>query len=328
MGSQRTDLGRTANGRPVGRWTLRNAGHELSIAELGARWLGWQVGGSQLLIGPDSVPAIERDECFIGAVVGRYANRLAGGRFSLDGREFQIPPNEGPNVLHGGAGGLWAQIWDAEPGTIDGDPCVRLGIVSPDGDQGFPGTLKVDATYILGDGWVRLDYRAISDAPTVLNLANHAYFNLGGQPDVLGHLVQVAAAEVVAVDDAALPTGEFWPVVGSDLDLRNPRQLGALVESADPRISSARGIDHCYVLDPEAEVAARLSCGHLGVEVLTDQPGLQVYFGQHLAGDWQPYQGMCLETQHFPDAPNQPQFPDTTLAPGIEWTSSTTWRLA
>lgn len=281
------------------------------------------------MIGPDSVAAIERDTCFVGAVVGRYANRLAGGRFSIDGREFQVPPNEGHNALHGGPSGLSTRLWDAEPAEVAGSQALRFRVVSPDADQGFPGTLEVQATYVLGDGWVRLDYRATSDARTVINLTSHAYFNLAGPgADVRDHLVQVAADTVVAVDAAALPTGEFWPVTDSDFDLRAGRPVGEVCDSADPRIAVSRGIDHCFVLDPDASVAARLAHADLALEVLTDQPGLQVYCGQWLTGDWGPFDGLCLETQHFPDSPNHPGFPSTLLEPGLEWRSSTTWRLA
>lgn len=325
---ERLAWGRTGAGQEVGVWALRSGNHELHLAEQGARWLSWLISGRNLLIGPDSVAAIERDSCYVGAVVGRYANRLAGGRFSIDGREYQVPPNRGPNALHGGAGGLSSLVWQGEAAMVDGCPAVRFTCVSPDGDQGFPGTLSVEACYVLGDGWVRLDYTASADATTVINLTNHAYFNFAQPADVRGHQVQVAADQVVAVDDQALPTGGFWPVADTDFDLRSPQLVGQACDSTDPRITVSRGIDHCYVLDPATEVAARLSYGDLTLEVLTDQPGLQVYCGQWLTGDWRPFQGLCLETQHFPDSPNHPQFPSTLLDAGERWTSSTSWRLA
>lgn len=327
---ERVDWGRTAAGREVGLWLVSAGDQQLRLVDLGARWIGWRAGAAELLLGPDSVAAVERDSCFVGATVGRFANRIARARFTIDGVEYQAPPNEGANLLHGGAEGLWTKIWDAEPVSAGEAVGVRFSTVSLAGDQGFPGTLKVAVTFLLDADGVRLEYRAISDARTVLNLTNHAYFNLAqaeGADDVASHLIQVAADQVVAVDEQSLPTGEFWPVTGSDFDLRTPRQVAVLRDSADPRIAASRGVDHCYVLDPDAEVAARLSAGARTLELRTDQPGLQVYLGQWLTGDWAELAGLCLETQGFPDAPNQPQFPSTLLDPGIEWHSTTSLRL-
>ena len=181
---ERIDWGIARDGRPVGRWQLTNKGQQIQVAELGARWLGWQFGQQNLLLGLADVPAIERDTCFIGAVVGRYANRIADSRFTLDGQTYQLPPNEGSKILHGGAGGLWASIWQGAAAEVDGCPAVRFTTSSPAGDQGFPANLELQATYVLGENWVRLDYRANSDARTVINVTNHAYFNLAGGGDV------------------------------------------------------------------------------------------------------------------------------------------------
>lgn len=327
--TQRSTMGTTRDGHEVGGWRLTNGELSIQIAELGGRWLGWHGAGRELLIGPQTVAAIERDSCYIGALVGRYANRLRGGSFEIAGRRYQVPPNQGTLALHGGPAGLTSLIWRGEAAEVAGCPALRLSCVSPAGDMGFPGELRVTVTYLLTAAGVQLDYQAVSDAPTVLNLTNHAYFNLAqatGQ-DVRGHRLQVAADRVVAVDDQALPDGTFWPVAGTDFDLRAGRLVGPVCDSADERIAIARGIDHCYVLDETAQVAARLSAGGLAVEVLTDQPGVQVYCGQWLTGDYTPFAGMCLETQHFPDSPNRPEFPSTLLAAGVEWATSTTYRL-
>ena len=211
---ERIDWGIARDGRPVGRWQLTNKGQQIQVAELGARWLGWQFDQQNLLLGLADVPAIERDTCFIGAVVGRYANRIADSRFTLDGQTYQLPPNEGSKILHGGAGGLWASIWQGAAAEVDGCPAVRFTTSSPAGDQGFPANLELQATYVLGENWVRLDYRANSDARTVINVTNHAYFNLAGGGDVLGHRVQVSAHDVLAIDAQSLPTGQYWPVSG------------------------------------------------------------------------------------------------------------------
>lgn len=323
----RQSWGRTADGHEVARWTLANGDNQITITDLGARWLSWRVSGRELLASPESVAGIEADTAFMGAMVGRYANRLSRGRFVIDGREFQVPPNEGENVLHGGAEGLWAQRWQVEPCEVDGHPALRCSVVSADGEMGFPGRLQVSASYVVLPDAVRLDYWATSDADTVVNLTNHAYFTLGAR-DARDLWIEVAADSVVGVDGDSLPTGELWSVRGTDFDLREPRRVGEVVASADPRIVSARGLDHCYVLDVGAEQAARLSAPDVAVELLTDQPGVQVYSGQFLVEPFRPHQGMCLETQHFPDSPNQPDFPSTLLRAGEVFESSTTYRLA
>ncbi len=323
----RESWGLTTEGREVGRWTLVNGQSRISVAELGARWLTWQASGRELLVAPASVAAVEADATFMGAMVGRFANRLTGGRFAVGDQQFQVPPNEGANVLHGGQEGFWALQWDVEADSVDGNPALHCTLVSPDGAMGFPGRLEVSASYVLLPEAVRLDYRAVSDADTVINLTNHAYFTLGAG-DVRDLWLEVAADSVVAVDAQSLPTGEMWRVDGTDFDLREPRRLGEVNASDDPRINVTRGIDHCYVLDAGAEMAARLSASEVAVEVLTDQPGLQVYCGQYLTEPWRPFQGLCLETQHFPDSPNQPSFPSALLGTGEVFESSTTYRLA
>lgn len=315
-----------ADGVPIGLWTLGDSAHRARFVDAGARWLGWQVSGRQLLMGPMNAAALASGTPYVGATVGRYANRLGRGTFRVGGVEIQVPPNEGRNALHGGADGLWAQHWQAAAGEVAGIPTLRFSHTSPADAMGFPGVLKIEVTYALLDGAVRIGYRAVSDAPTVLNLTNHAYFNLGRTPDVRDHELQVFADHVIGVDDELLPTGQFWSVKGSDFDLREPRRVGEVCDSADVRIRDAGGLDHCYALRG-GPVAARLSMAGLAVEVTTDQPGLQVYCGQKLSGPWRPFQGLCLETQHFPDSPNRPEFPSTQIEAGVEWRSTTTYRL-
>lgn len=318
--------GEGADGRPFGLWTLNDGVHMARFVEQGARWIGWKAAGRKLLMGPMTPQALAADTSFVGATVGRYANRLSRGSFEVHGEQFQVPPNEGRNALHGGAEGLWAQTWAATAGEIGGRPTLRFAYTSEAGAMGFPGVLKVEVTYALDDGAVKIGYRAVSDAATVLNLTNHAYFNLGRAADVRNHEIQVFAEHVVGVDDESLPTGQFWSVKGSDFDLRTPRKIGEVCDSADVRISDLKGLDHCYALSG-GPVAARLMADGLSVEVSTDQPGLQVYCGQWLEGPWRPFQGMCLETQHYPDSPNRPEFPSTLIEPGVEWRSNTSYRL-
>lgn len=319
--------GRTADGVEVSTWTLRAGDQQITLTDLGGRWLSWQHHSRELLVGPDSVAEAEVSGYF-GAIIGRYANRIRGGRFSVDGVEYQIPPNEGENSLHGGPGGFSELVWRGEPAEVDGSPALELRLTSPAGQMGFPGTLEVSVRYVLGDAGVRIEYWARSDARTVLNLTNHAFFNLDGEGDIRGHQAQIPADSVVAVDAELLPTGQLWAVTGTDFDLRSPRELGPACASDDPRIQASRGIDHCYVLRPDAQFAARLtSSDGLTMEVTSDQPAVQLYCGQYLTGRWRPYQALCLETQHFPDGPNQPSFPATLLDADTDWRSSTSYRI-
>jgi aldose 1-epimerase len=276
---------------------------------------------------------------YFGAVIGRYGNRIAGGRFTLDGVAHEVPVNNGPNSLHGGTAGFDRQLWSATP---IGPDALELSHVSPDGDQGYPGTLSVTVRYtVTGDQALRIDYRATTDAPTVVNLTNHSYFNLAGagSSDVYGHLVQINATHFTPVDASLIPTGDFAPVARTPLDFRRPVAVGDRIREAHPQLRHAGGYDHNWVLDRTGDglfAAAQVTEPVSGrtMEVLTTEPGVQFYSGNFLDGTiagrggvlYRQGDGLALETQHFPDSPNRPAFPSTVLRPGGTYRSTTEYR--
>jgi aldose 1-epimerase len=245
---------------------------------------------------------------YAGAVVGRYANRIARGAFELDGVAYQVPVNDPPNALHGGAAGFDTREWTV---LRSSGRAVSLGYVSADGEEGFPGRLDVEVTYTLDDDALRLSFRATTDAPTVVNLASHTYWNLAGDGTIDGHELQVDASEYVPVDDTGIPTDGPAPVAGTRFDLRAPR------------VVAGERFDHTFVLDGGVTLADPASGRRLVVE--TSEPGVQVYTGDRLHA---PRAGIALETQHFPDSPNRPGFPSVVLRPDELFESMTGYRLA
>ncbi|MFB8273424.1 aldose epimerase family protein [Streptomyces sp. NPDC055955] len=341
-------FGATPSGLPVERWTLRSAsGVEAAVLTYGAVLHSLRVPGpegrppAEVVLSLPDVKHYATHGAYLGAVVGRFANRIAAGTFTLDGTRHHIPGNDRGNSLHGGADGFDRRLWRAEPRERpDGAASVRLCLDSPHGDQGFPGSLQVSVTYTLAsDGSLTLDYHAVTDRPTPVNLTHHAYFNLAGDPDrgVLDHLLTVDAAAYLPIDGTGLPLpGAPAPVAGSPFDFTRARRIGARIEEPDEQLARAGGYDHCWVLDdrdsPSGEGrsglrrAARLEDPGSGrvLEVHTSEPGLQVYAGQQLDGGFGDllgrrlgaHSGLCLETQHFPDSPNRPDYPSTVLCPG------------
>ncbi|MFB7107184.1 aldose epimerase family protein [Streptomyces hydrogenans] len=270
---------------------------------------------------------------YVGALIGRYANRIAHGRFTLDGTPHDVPANDRGHALHGGPAGFDARVWDAHPHTAGDTVELRLRLHSPHGDMGFPGALDVTATYSLdADGTLALDCTATTDRPTVLSLSNHAYFNLAADGgDILDHTLQVDGDAYLPVDATGIPLGPIAPVSGTPFDLTAPRTLRTGVLAADDvQIRDARGYDHCWVLGSRESAAprraARLSTpdGARTMEVWTTAPGLQVYTANQLDGTLTDPSGrplgrhgaVCLETQHLPDAPNRPAYPSPVLRPG------------
>lgn len=339
-GIVRTTFGILPDGGQVDAIVLVNtSGLRITVITYGA--------GIQAMLSPDrdGVPAdvalghagldpYREKRQFFGATVGRVANRIAGGRFVLDGRTYLIPPNEGANALHGGRAGFDQVNWEVL-GTSDGScPGVTLGHISPDGDQGFPGQLRVTATYTLNEAnEFTIDYRAQTDRPTLVNITNHAYWNLAGEGapgGAMDHLLTIPAEHFLPTDCAAIPTGEFRPVAGTPFDFRTPTAVSARVRDArDPQIRIGRGYDHNWVIAREASPVPRLlarlehRASGRALELLSNQPGLQFYSGNFLdatsAGKagrlYRMGDGIVLEPQKFPDTPNQPGFGSLRLDP-------------
>ncbi|MDP6989651.1 MAG: aldose epimerase family protein [Planctomycetota bacterium] len=349
-------FGKTADGRTVEAWTLEGAGglravvitYGAAVARLSVPDRDGRL--ADVVLGFDDLAGYESAaNQFFGCTTGRFANRIAAGRFTLDGRVFELATNDGPNHLHGGPRGLDKLVWEAEEGAAADGPSVRLSTTSPDGDEGYPGALAIEVTYTLTDeGALRIDYRAETDAPTPVNLTHHGYFNLAGVeagsaagPAAVGvgaHELVLAAARYTPTDETLIPTGELAEVAGGPLDFTRPRSIAEGVEALDA--TPAVGLDHNFVLDSgggDPAWAARLSEGGSGrvMDVYTTEPGLQVYSGNHLFGQlgkggvaYPRRSAVCLETQHFPDSPNHPHFPGTILRPGEVYRQTTVYRFS
>jgi aldose 1-epimerase len=323
-----------------------DSGTEASILTLGATLRTCFVADAlgtfeDVVLGFDTAEEYLRGSDYFGATIGRYANRIANGRFSLGGNAYQLAVNDPPNAEHGGEDGFHRRIWDLE-GTDNADgAALHLSLVSPDGDQGYPGELTVQLTYTLtreNELWI--DYQATTSAATPLNLTNHTYWSLAGSADALHARLSVDADTYTPVDATLIPTGEIRPVAGTVFDFRTSQLIASRIrDGSDPQLRIGRGYDHNFVLRGEAgtlRMAARLEDPRSGrvVEVLTTEPGLQVYSGNFLSGAvlgkggrlYRQGDGIALETQHFPDSPNHPQFPSTILEPGREWSSTTVYR--
>ncbi|WP_406099181.1 aldose epimerase family protein [Streptomyces sp. NBC_01013] len=279
---------------------------------------------------------------FFGALIGRFANRIAHGRFTLDGVSYRIPATDRGHALHGGPAGFHTRVWQAAGEATDAAATLRLTLHSPDGDMGFPGALDVAVTYTLDPaGTLSLDYSATTDRPTVVNLTNHAYFDLTGQGDILGHTLQVDGAHYLPVDDEGIPEGPAAAVHDTPFDLTAPHRIAERIGLPDEQLRRAGGYDHCWVLDPGGTPgglrrAARLTAPDAArvMEVWTTEPGIQVYTANQLDGTLaapggerhERHSAVCLETQHLPDSPNRPDHPGTVLRPGDVFASRTEFR--
>ena len=328
-------------GHPVQLHTLTNArGMEVSVCEFGATLTSIRVPDihgrlGEVTLGLRSLEDYVAGNPFLGSTVGRYANRLADGKLTLDGQTIALAQNNNGNHLHGGLRGLDKRLWQSEALRTESASSVRFTYVSPAGEEGYPGTLSVTVTYTLADASdeLTIDFAATTDAPTACNLTNHVFFNLAGQGSVLDHQVTLRADQLVPVSPALIPTGELMDVSGTPFDFRRPHAIGERIGTPHDQLRRARGYDHCYVLGPDKSLksAAFVSEPTSGrtLEVLTDAPGLQFYTGNFLTGTVQgrwakPFafrQGFCLEPGLFPDSPNQPDFhrmgyPSGILRPG------------
>jgi aldose 1-epimerase len=350
----RERFGRMPDGEEVDRYTLGAAGGRLTVSvvtfgaivqELRTRDRGGE--SANVVLGfPRLDDYVAANTPYLGAIVGRYANRIANASFTLDGVRHRLGANEGPHCLHGGPRGFDKRVWHAvRSRRTQRDVALTLRLASPDGDQGFPGAVVTEVTYTLSaDDRLRIDYRATSDRPTVLNPTSHIYWQLSGEGSgsIDDHVLTVAASRYLPVDRDMIPTGEVAAVTGTPFDLTEPARVGARLREPVEQLATAHGYDHHFVLDPVDPLspapAASLDDPASGrrLELATTEPGLQVYSGNHLDGSlagtsgrlYRQGDGIALETQHCPDSPNRPEFPSTVLRPGRVFASTTVYRLS
>jgi len=329
---EKSRFGTLPDGRDVSLFTCRNAsGMVMKLTDYGAIVVAVETydregNRANITLGFDDLNGYLQRHPYFGATVGRYANRIAGGKFTLDGREYVLATNDGANHLHGGKEGFDRVLWSAEPVETVDTVGVRFTYDSPDGEEGYPGNLRVTVDYVLtNQNELKMVFMATTDKPTPVNLANHCYWNLSGAGSgtILDHELMINADQYLPVDEGLIPTGELADVVNTPLDFRTRQKIGARIRELDNR---PQGYDHCFVLRPgdgDMRLAARVRDRKTGrvMEVRTTQPGVQFYSGNFLDGQppnggFPQYAGFCLETQHFPDSPNQPHFPNTILRPG------------
>jgi len=330
-------FGKTDDGQSVDIFTFKNArGMKVKVINYGATIVSVEVPDrdgqlTDVVLGFDDMAGYQGpDNPYFGATCGRFANRIADGKFTLDGTEYSLAVNNEPNALHGGLVGFDKKVWEAE--ITEGS--VRMSLTSPDGEEGYPGALKVELIYTLtDDNEIKIEYAAETDQKTILNLTNHSYFNLAGGDTVLDHVAQLNADRYAVVDDDSIPTGELRDVAGTEMDFRTPKAIGAEIDQ------TVEGYDHNYCINQPAEGELTLAAkviepeGGRTFECWTTEPGVQLYTGNFLDGIkgkggvlYGKREGFCLETQHYPDSPNHPGFPSTELAPGGTYTHTCIYR--
>ncbi len=329
-------FGQTKDGVPVSLYTLRNInGMEVAICNYGGIVVFIKVPDrdgrlGDVVLGYDKLADYIKDSPYFGAMIGRYGNRIAKGKFKLNGKEYTLAINNGPNALHGGLKGFDKVVWNARILASAEGPAVELRYTSKDGEEGYPGILAVSAVYTLTqDNALKLEYTAITDKDTIVNLTQHSYFNLAGKGDILNHVVMIPADKFTPVDSTLIPTGELRSVEGTPFDFRTPTPIGARINQDNEQLKFGNGYDHNWVINKplgELGLMARVYEPTTGrvLEVLSTEPGLQFYSGNFLDGKntgkggwvYQFRNGFCMEPQHFPDSPNHPNFPSVVLKPG------------
>jgi aldose 1-epimerase len=337
----------THQGKEVYLLTLTNkAGNVIRLTNFGAKVTWIEVPDKNgkkdnITFGYDTFEETLKGDMSFGSIVGRYANRIAKGKFTLDGVEYNLPINNGPNTLHGGPAGWHSVVWNTEVMKESKVPAVKFTYVSPDMEEGFPGAVKAEVIYTWTDkNEIVIDYTCTTDKKTVVSVTNHAYFNLhgAGNGDVLDHELVIKASAFTPVDSVMIPTGEIRPVAGTPFDFTTPHKIGERIGEKYEQLIFGRGYDHNYVLDNKEEVDATVYEPVSGrvLEVITDQPGLQLYTGNFLDGTKIGHGGkplkfrsaLCLESGHYPDSPNHPDFPTTVLNPGETLKSTTIYRFS
>jgi aldose 1-epimerase len=343
----RATYGTLPTGEQVHVFTMRNArGVEMRVLDLGGIIVSLRTpdragNSGDIVLGMDDLAGYVKSSPFFGAIVGRYANRIAKGEFTLDGTTYKLAVNNGPNALHGGLRGFDRVVWQTEPSADSSGARLVLRYTSADGEEGYPGTLHATVTYTLTDrNELAIEYQATTDKPTPINLTNHSYFDLAGEGSgtVLGHVLTIDADRYVPVDSTFIPTGDLASVAGTPFDFRKPMAIGARIDQPDPQLENGHGYDHTFVLNRPAGSTGLVHAAHVveptsgrTLDVATTEPGVQFYTGNFLDGKvvgknghaYPRRGGFCLETHHFPDSPNKPQFPSTILRPGETYHSRT-----
>lgn len=343
-------FGTLPDGTPVTLYTLRNGlGMEADITNYGGIITALRTSdraGSveDVVLGYDSIDGYLKAPSFFGALVGRYGNRIAGGKFTLDGKPYTLVKNNGRNHLHGGTKGFDKVVWSATPSSTADAASLKLTYLSKDMEEGYPGNLQVTVVYTLTkDNALDISYEATTDKKTIVNLTNHSYFNLSGNTrrDILGHSLTLKASKFIPVDAELIPTGELRAVQGTPFDFQQPQVIGARINQNEQQIKVGRGYDHCFVFDKAVDAYEQVgtlydSISGRQMDVYTSEPGTQVYSGNFLDGSitgkyntvYAQRYAVCLETQHFPDSPNKPDFPTVVLNPGDIYKSRTTYRFS
>ncbi|GAA2523378.1 MULTISPECIES: aldose epimerase family protein [Streptomyces] len=341
----KTLFGRLADGTKVHSWSLENGGTRMRVLSYGGIVQSLEVPDrrgryANVSLGFDTLEEYVASSPYFGALIGRYGNRIDKGRFTLDGTAYQLSVNDGENSLHGGAQGFDKRVWDVEPFTRGSDVGLYLHHTSVDGEMGYPGTLRTKVAYTLTrDGDWRIDYEATTDKATVVNLTSHVYWNLAGESSgsVHDHELSIAASRYTPVDSGLIPTGELAKVAGTPFDFRRAKPIGRDIRTAHQQVLYGQGFDHNWALDkgvtarPEHAATLRDPSSGRTLRIATNEPGLQFYSGNFLDGTlvgtggrvYRQGDGLCLETQHFPDSPNQPSFPSTVLRPGETYRTTT-----
>ena len=343
----RAAYGTLPTGEQVHAFTMRNArGIEMRVLDFGGIITSLRTpdragNAGDIVLGMDDLAGYVKSSPYFGAITGRYANRIAKGEFTLDGTTYKLAVNNGPNALHGGLRGFDRVVWQAEPSADSSGARLVLRYTSADGEEGYPGTLHATVTYTLTDrNELAIEYQATTDKPTPINLTNHSYFDLAGEGSgtVLGHVVTIDADRYVPVDSTFIPTGDLASVAGTPFDFRKPTAIGARIDQPDQQLKNGHGYDHTFVLNRPAGSSGLVHAAHVveptsgrTLDVATTEPGVQFYTGNFLDGKvvgknghaYPRRGGFCLETHHFPDSPNKPQFPSTILRPGETYHSRT-----
>jgi len=347
---EKKEFGTTPAGQNVDTYTLRNQkGMEVTITTFGGIITSLKVPNKagvseEVVIGFNNLEQYTKDNPYFGALIGRYCNRIANGKFTLDEKEYSLAINNGANALHGGPEGFHRVIWTAEEAKSDDDATLKLKYLSKDMEEGFPGNLTVFVTYTLkNDNSLEVFYEATTDKKTIVNLTQHSYFNLSADftKTVLDHEITIDADKIVPVAETQIPTGKLMPVTHTPFDFRKPKTIGKEIEAKEEQLENGLGYDHCWVLNNQekgfrfAASAYEPKSGRL-LEVYTDQPGIQLYSGNFLdgslpmrnGGNYEHRTGFCFETQHYPDSPNQKDFPTTVLNPGEHYETKTTFQFS